>query len=101
MCVTRWAFQASVTHPPQRPEVLLAEAQQLAGLPRDDGGVPRRVVQDGLPERRPHPQRADRDRILRTERERSRHKPPYRTEEPPQGGHGGTLLMILMIMIIN
>lgn len=52
------------THLPQRPELPLLDAQQLSGFPRDDGGVPGGVVQDGFPKRRSGPQRANNDGIL-------------------------------------
>lgn len=55
------------THLPEALELPLLDAEQLAGLPADDGGVARRVVQDGLPERRADPQRADGDCILYTD----------------------------------
>lgn len=58
-------------HLPEALELPLLDAQQLAGLPADDGGVARRVVQDGLPERCPDAQRADSDRILRANTERN------------------------------
>lgn len=58
-------------HLPEALELPLLDAQQLAGLPADDGGVPRSVVQDGLPERRPDAQGADSDRILHANTDRS------------------------------
>lgn len=62
---------APSAHLPEALELPLLDAQQLAGLPADDGGVPRRVVQDGLPEGRPDAQGADSDRILRANTDRS------------------------------
>lgn len=53
-------------HLPEALELPLFDAEQLAGLSADDGSVAWCVVQDGLPERRPNPQGADRDCILHT-----------------------------------
>lgn len=56
-----------VGFPPHLPEALelpLLDTKQLTGLPADNGSVPRRVVQDGLPERRPNSQSANGDCIL-------------------------------------
>lgn len=57
------------THLPQSPELPLFDAQQLSEFPRDDGGVPRGVVQDGLPKGRAGPQRANNDSILTRSRD--------------------------------
>lgn len=58
-------------HLPEALELPLLDAQQLAGLPADDGGVARRVVQDGLAERRADAQRADGDGILHASTQRN------------------------------
>lgn len=57
------------THLPQSSELPLFDAQQLGEFPRDDGGVPGGVVQDGFPKGRAGPQRANNDSILTRSRE--------------------------------
>lgn len=59
-----WNRSGFPPHLPEALELPLLDTEQLAGLPADDGGVPRRVVQDGLPERRPDSQSANGDGIL-------------------------------------
>lgn len=64
---TPWVCQTGpfLPHLPEALELPLFDTKQLTGLPADNGSVPRCVVQDGLPERRPDSQSANGDCILR------------------------------------
>lgn len=52
------------THLPQRPELPLFNAEELAEFPCDNGGMPGGVVQDRLPKGRAGAQCAYSDSIL-------------------------------------
>lgn len=60
------ALTRFVSHLPEALEFPLFDTEQLTGLSADNCCVPWRVVQDGLPERRPNPKGANGDCILRT-----------------------------------
>lgn len=67
LILSRFLFTFLKSYLPEALELPLLDPQQLAGLSADDGSVPRCVVQDGLPEGRPNPQRTDSDCILHTD----------------------------------